>query len=61
MNSDLISSGQGPATVFDPSVLYQFKIDNTGDAIEATFPYIGAPQFRTADWTATWRAKWRSS
>ena len=30
----LIPAGQGPATAFDPNVLYQFKIDNTGDGVE---------------------------
>jgi hypothetical protein len=30
----LIPSGMGPSTFFDPTVLYQFKIDNTGDFIE---------------------------
>ena len=30
----LIAAGQGPSTAFDPNVLYQFKIDSTGDGIE---------------------------
>ena len=30
----LIGPGMGPATSFDPNVLYQFKIDNTGDGVE---------------------------
>lgn len=30
----LISPGSGGTTYFDPNVLYQFKIDNTGDAVE---------------------------
>ena len=30
----LIPTGQGLATTFDPNVLYQFKIDNTGDGVE---------------------------
>ncbi len=30
----LIGPGQGPSTYFDPNVLYQFKIDNTGDGVE---------------------------
>jgi hypothetical protein len=30
----LIPLGQGPSTIFDPNVLYQFKIDNTGDNVE---------------------------
>ncbi|MCW3061178.1 MAG: hypothetical protein JWQ02_2999 [Capsulimonas sp.] len=30
----LIPGGGGSSTTFDPSVLYQFKIDNTGDNIE---------------------------
>jgi len=30
----LIPAGQGAAASFDPQVLYQFKIDNTGDNIE---------------------------
>jgi uncharacterized protein DUF4331 len=30
----LISPGSGPSTSFDPNVLYQFKIDNTGDGVE---------------------------
>lgn len=45
----LIASGQGPATSFDPNVLYQFKIDNTGDSVEdyviqAKFSGTGASQ-----------------
>ncbi len=30
----LIGPGQGGSAYFDPNVLYQFKIDNTGDAVE---------------------------
>ena len=30
----LIPDGQSAGVSFDPSVLYQFKIDNTGDAVE---------------------------
>ncbi len=30
----LIPSGQGPSVIFDPNVLYQFKIDNVGDNVE---------------------------
>jgi hypothetical protein len=30
----LIPAGMGASTVFDPNVLYQFKIDNTGDNVE---------------------------
>lgn len=30
----LIGPGQGPATSFDPNVLYQFKMDTNGDAVE---------------------------
>jgi hypothetical protein len=30
----LIGPGQGPTTYFDPNILYQFKIDNDGDAVE---------------------------
>lgn len=30
----LIGPGQGPSTYFDPNVLYQMKIDNTGDGVE---------------------------
>lgn len=45
----LIPAGQGPATAFDPNVLYQFKIDNTGDNVEdkviqARFSGAGAGQ-----------------
>jgi hypothetical protein len=45
----LIPSGQGLSTVFDPNVLYQFKIDNTGDfkedlVIQAKFSGTGANQ-----------------
>jgi hypothetical protein len=45
----LIPSGQGPSVVFDPNVLYQFKIDNTGDFVEdyviqATFVGTGSNQ-----------------
>ena len=32
----LIVSGAGPSTFFDPAVMYQFKIDNTGDGVEDT-------------------------
>ncbi|MDX2036162.1 MAG: DUF4331 family protein [Isosphaeraceae bacterium] len=30
----LIPTGQGATASFDPSALYQFKIDNTGDSVE---------------------------
>jgi len=30
----LIGAGMGPTTYFDPNVLYQMKIDNTGDGVE---------------------------
>ncbi len=30
----LIAAGMGPQTFFDPGVMYQFKIDNTGDHVE---------------------------
>jgi len=45
----LIGPGEGTATFFDPNVLYQFKIDNTGDAVEdlviqAKFTGTGATQ-----------------
>jgi hypothetical protein len=45
----LIPSGQGGAFQFDPNVLYQFKIDNTGDfredlVIQARFLGTGATQ-----------------
>src|SRR5205085_2774459 len=30
----LIPTGQASGVVFDPNVLYQFKIDNTGDNVE---------------------------
>jgi hypothetical protein len=45
----LIPTGQGPGTAFDPNVLYQFKIDNTGDFVEdyviqVTFTGTGASQ-----------------
>ena len=45
----LIPTGQGPAAVFDPNVLYQFKIDNTGDnkedlVIQARFFGTGTGQ-----------------
>jgi len=45
----LIATGQGPSAVFDPAVLYQFKIDNTGDSkedlvIQAKFSGSGATQ-----------------
>jgi hypothetical protein len=30
----LIPTGSGPSTFFDPAVMYQFKIDNTGDGVE---------------------------
>jgi len=30
----LIPAGQGTTTPFDPNVLYQFRIDNTGDSVE---------------------------
>ena len=30
----LIAPGQGPSTSFDPNVLYQFKMDTNGDAVE---------------------------
>lgn len=47
----LIPSGQGPATTFDPNVLYQFKIDNAGNGdiaerlvIQAKFSGTGPNQ-----------------
>jgi len=47
--SPLIPTGQAASRVFDPNVLYQFKIDNTGDFVEdlviqATFTGSGAAQ-----------------
>jgi len=30
----VIPAGQGPTTYFDPGVMYQLKIDNTGDHVE---------------------------
>ena len=30
----LINPGSGPSTYFDPNVLYQLKIDNSGDGVE---------------------------
>ncbi|HET9343264.1 MAG TPA: DUF4331 family protein [Candidatus Eremiobacteraceae bacterium] len=30
----VIPAGQGPSTFFDPGVMYQLKIDNTGDHVE---------------------------
>ncbi len=30
----LIGAGMGASTYFDPNILYQFKIDNTGDGVE---------------------------
>jgi hypothetical protein len=45
----LIGPGQGPSASFDPNVLYQFKIDTNGDAVEdkviqAKFSGTGASQ-----------------
>jgi hypothetical protein len=45
----LIASGQGGSVSFDPNVLYQFKIDNNGDAVEdlviqAKFSDVGPGQ-----------------
>ena len=45
----LIATGQGPSTVFDPNVLYQFKIDNNGDnkedlVVQAKFLGTGSNQ-----------------
>ncbi|HLK56816.1 MAG TPA: DUF4331 family protein [Chthonomonadaceae bacterium] len=45
----LIPTGMGLSTVFDPNVLYQFKIDTNGDSVEdlviqAKFTGIGANQ-----------------
>jgi hypothetical protein len=45
----LITTAQVSTTSFDPTCLYQFKIDNTGDAVEdlvlqATFTGTGAAQ-----------------
>ena len=44
-----LTPGQTPSTSFDPNLLYQFKIDNTGDAkedrvIQVTFKGTGASQ-----------------
>ena len=45
----LIAAGAGTSTYFDPNILYQFKVDNTGDAkedrvIQVTFKGTGASQ-----------------
>jgi hypothetical protein len=45
----LLSPAQTPSASFDPNILYQFKIDNTGDAkedrvIQVTFKGTGAAQ-----------------
>ncbi len=45
----MIPAGQGTAVAFDPNVLYQFKIDNTGDFVEdlviqVRFQGVGANQ-----------------
>jgi hypothetical protein len=45
----LLTPAQTPGTVFDPNILYQFKIDNTGDAkedrvIQVTFKGTGPTQ-----------------
>lgn len=45
----LIATGAGGSATFDPNVLYQFKIDNTGDNVEdlviqATFQGTGSSQ-----------------
>jgi hypothetical protein len=45
----LLTTAEAPAATFDPNCLYQFKIDNTGDAVEdlvlqATFTGTGAAQ-----------------
>ena len=45
----LLSPAQTPSASFDPNILYQFKIDNTGDAkedrvIQVTFKGTGASQ-----------------
>ena len=45
----LINPGAGPSTSFDPNVLYQMKIDNTGDGVEdlviqARFTGVGSTQ-----------------
>lgn len=38
----LIPTGSGPSTFFDPAVMYQFKIDNTGDGVEDTVLQVQA-------------------
>jgi hypothetical protein len=38
----LIITGAGPSTFFDPAVMYQFKIDNTGDGVEDTVLQVQA-------------------
>src|SRR3954471_5549033 len=45
----LLTPAQTPGASFDPNILYQFKIDNTGDAkedkvIQVTFKGTGASQ-----------------
>jgi hypothetical protein len=47
-----LTPGQTPSTSFDPNLLYQFKIDNSGDAkedlvIQVTFSGTGANQVVT--------------
>jgi hypothetical protein len=50
MNSHpLLTPAQTPSASFDPNILYQFKVDNTGDAkedrvIQVTFKGTGASQ-----------------
>jgi hypothetical protein len=50
MNSHpLLTPAQTPGAVFDPNILYQFKVDNTGDAredqvIQVTFKGTGTDQ-----------------
>jgi hypothetical protein len=50
--SSPLTPGQTPTAVFDPNLLYQLKIDNTGDAVEdlvIQFTFSGSGASQTVD------------
>ncbi len=49
----LIAPGMGGSTYFDPGVMYQFKIDNTGDHVEDTVIQFAASAPQNGSQTIT--------
>jgi high-affinity nickel-transport protein len=49
----LIPAGQGPSTFFDPGVMYQLRIDNTGDHVEDLVIQFSASEPKDGSQTIT--------